>query len=519
MDCMAPGEVSFGEFRLDPRAGRLLRNGRPLELKSKAFDILCVLACARGQLVTKDELMAKVWPGVVVEENNIQVHVSALRKALGEDRGSPVHLLTVAGRGYRLVGVEDADALPPEHGRATGPAPVPERASIAVLPFLNLSDDPQQAYFGEGIVEDIITGLSRVKWLAVISRGSSQRYKGADIDVRQVGRDLAVRYVLQGTVRRSAERIRITAQLVEASSGVQAWAERYDRVLGDIFELQDEISMSVIGAIEPGLRKIEVERVRRKRPEALDAYDLVLRALPFMYKLMPATSAPAIPLLQRALALEPGYAVAHAILAWCFHVRFSRGGLHEEDRRAAIEHARLAVSGASDDPLVLAVAGLVTWFEGHDAPAAFDLFDRALALSNCNVLALCTSAVALAWSGQSELAIQRAQRALQLSPFDALNYLSYQALAGANFHLARYELACAAAQRAVELNPQFSVPQAYLAASLVALGRDEEARAAARTILELDPGFTIGRFGVTVGLNPDVFGEFAQAWRRVGLPE
>lgn len=515
---MARDEVSFGEFRLDLGAGRLRRNGHPVELKSRALDILCVLASARGQLVTKDELMAKVWPGMVVEENNIQVHVSALRKALGEERVSPAHLVTVAGRGYRMVGLSDVDALPIEEGGAAE-APFHDLPSVAVLPFVNLSGDPEQAYFGEGIVEDIITGLSRVKWLAVIARGSSQLYKGADIDVRQVGRELGVRYVLKGTVRRSAQRIRITAQLVQASSGAQVWAERYDRVSGELFELQDEIAMSVVGAIEPGLRKIEIERVKRTRPEALDAYDLVLRALPFMYKLMPEASAPAIPLLQRALALEPGYPVARAILAWCFHIRFSRGGLREEDRRAAMEHAHLAVSGASDDPLVLAIAAFVIWFEEHDAAAAFDLFDRALALSNCNVMALSTSAVALAWSGQSELAIERAQRALQLSPFDSLNYLSYQALAGANFRLARYELAYASAQRAVELNPEFSVPYAYLAAALVRLGRDQEAKAAVRTILALDPGFTIGRFGVTVGLNREVFADFVEAWRRAGLPE
>lgn len=515
----APRGFTFGKFRLDPQQRTLLGDGVPLELKSKAFDILCVFAAARGELVTKDELMAKVWPGLVVEENNIQVHVSALRKALGEERGAPVHLVTIPGRGYRLLGVAQ-DSLPPAQAPGgAGAAALRERPSIAVLPFQNLSSDPEQAYFADGVVEDIITGLSRVKWLSVIGRSSSFVYKGKDVDVKQVEQELAVRYVLQGSVRRVAERIRIATQLVETQGGTQVWAERYDRRLGDLFEVQDEIAMSVVGAIEPGLRKIEVERVRRKRPETLDAYDLVLRALPFLYKLMPEASAPAIPFLQKALELEPGYPVAHAMLAWCFHVRFSRGGLHPEDRQRSIRHAQSAVAGGSDDALTLAIAAFVIWFDQHDVPAAFDLFDRALALSNSSVVALCTSAVALAWTGESETAIARAERALKLSPFDSLNYLSYVALAGANFRLGRYELAHAWARRAVEANPDFSVPYAYLAAALVRLGREADARDTVRMLLKLDPGFTIARYRVVVGVNAEVFDDFAQAWRQAEVPE
>lgn len=508
---MTPDEFRFGHFRLDLRQRRLFAKGSPLELKGKAFDILSVLAGAGGELVTKDELMAKVWPGLVVEENNIQVHVSALRKALGEDTASPVHLITVPGRGYRLVGVEDKHvALAPERS---------ERPSIAVLPFENLTGEPDQAYFADGVVEDIITGLSRVKWLSVIARNSSFVYKGKAVDVKQVGRELAVRYVLQGSMRRSEDRIRIATQLVDAHDGTQLWGERYDRLLGDLFAVQDEIAMSVVGAIEPGLRRIEIERVKRKRPEVLDAYDLVLRASPFVYKLMPETLAPAIPLLQKALEVEPDYAVAHAMLAWCFHVRFSRGGLHEDDRRASIRHARAAVSGASDDALPLAIAAFVIWFDEHDLSTAFELFDRALAISNSSAIALCTSAVALAWSGHSEIAIERAERALRLSPFDSLNYLSYVALAGANFRLKQYEPAYMWARRAVEANPVFSVPYAYLTAALVRLGRIEEARAAVRTLLNLDPTFTIGRYRVVVGVNSEVFSDFAAAWRQVGVPD
>jgi TolB-like protein/tetratricopeptide (TPR) repeat protein len=500
-------ELSFGRFRLDLAHHVFFCDGAPVELKNKAFDILAVLASAQGELVTKDELMAKVWPGLVVEENNIQVHVSALRKALSEDRGEPVHLHTVPGRGYRLTGV------------IAGATAASARPSIAVLPFQNMSSDAEQEYFADGMVEDIIAGLARIKWLLVIARNSSFVYKGKAVDVRQVGRDLDVRYVLEGSVRKAANRVRISARLIDAQSGLLVWTERYDGLLDDVFAVQDEIAMSVIGAIEPGVRKIEAERVKRSRPESLDAYDLVLQALPFVYKLMPEASAPAIPRLRKALELEPDYAMAHAALAWCLHVRFSRGGLREDDRRSSIRHARAAVSGAGDDATTLAIAAFVIWFDEHDLGTAFELFDRALALSSSNVIALCTSAVALAWSGKSELAIERARRALKVSPFDSLNYLSYHALAGAHFHLRRFEEAHAAARRAVELNPGFSVPYAYLTAALVRLGRHEEARAAAQCVLQRDPSFTVRRYSVIVDVAPEVFSPFAEALLEAGIPE
>ena len=516
---MAQDQLSFGNFRLDLQHSKVFGNGIPLELKSKAIDILCVLASARGEVVTKDELMAKVWPGLVVEENNIQVHVSAIRKALGEERSSPAHLVTIPGRGYRLVGVEETTSHNSPTVVPAGAEPSADRPSIAVMPFKNLSNDPEQAYFADGVVEDIITGLSRVKWLSVIARDSSFVYKSTDINLRQVARELTVRYVLMGSVRRFAERVRITSQLVEAHSGTQVWAERYDRMFGDIFELQDEIAMSVIGAIEPGLKKIEIERVKRKRTETLDAYDLVLRAQPFLYKLMPEGSAPAIPLLQKALELEPNYAVAHAMLALCFHIRFSRAGRLKEDRQASLRHAQAAALGGSDDAFTLAIAGFVIWFDRHDVATAFDLFDRALAVSNSNVVALCTSAIALVWTGHTELAVERAERALRLSPFDSLNYLSYIALAAGNFRLRRYDLAHTWAQRALEANPDFSVPYQHLTATLIRLGRKEEAIATAQAMLKVDPDFTISRYRLTVGVNPEVFSDFEHAWLEAGLPE
>ena len=516
---MAGSEFRFGPFRLDTANRKLFRATIEVPLKSRAFEVLTVLAEAHGKEVSKDAILERVWPGTVVEENNLQVHISALRKALGERRERPVHLFTIPGRGYRLVGIEsDSSVTAGPIRNGVNASAVAARPSIAVLPFQNMSSDPNQEYFADGMVEDIANGLSRIRWLSVTGRTSSFAYRQKSVDLRQIGRELGVRYLVEGSVRKAGDRVRISAQLVEAETGNQIWAERYDRLLTDIFSVQDEIAMNVIGAIEPGIRSIELERVKRKPPENFDAYDLVLQALPYIYSLMPAAPAPAIPLLERALRLDPNYPLAHAGLAWCFHIRFSRAGLDPEDRRRSIHHAHKAVSGALNDATTLAIAAFVIWFDEHDTKLAFGLFDRALDISGSNIIALCTSAVALAWSGRNDLALERAQRALEVSPFDSLRYLSYQAISGANFNLGRYSEAAAAGRHAVEANPSFSVPYAYLAAALVTAGQMDDARRAAQALLELDPRFRISRFQVTVGVNPSVFSGFAGAWEKAGLP-
>ena len=320
---MDQNEVSFGWFSLDLGLRRLTRDGMPVQLGSRALDILCVLASAKGEVIGKDELMARVWPGVVVDENNIQVHVSALRKALDEGKSAHTHLLTVPGRGYRLVGLESSPAA--MHGGSGGalhPAPKP---SIAVLPFQNMSGDPEQEYFADGMVEEIITGLSRIKWLSVISRNSTFIYKNKPVAIGEIANKFGVGYVLEGGVRKSGNRVRITAQLIDAKTDAHLWAEQYDRVLEDVFALQDEITTRVISAIEPSLRKAEVDRVKRQRPSNLNAYDLVLRSLPLVFAMMRKDAEIAIPLLESAVKLQPDYGAAYAFLGWCYHHRFVRG--------------------------------------------------------------------------------------------------------------------------------------------------------------------------------------------------
>jgi TolB-like protein len=511
----------FDNFSLDTERRELHCGAEPRPVEPQVFDLLEYLIRDRDHVVSRDDILATVWNGRVVSDATLASRINAARSAIGDNGEDQRLIRTILRKGIRFVGEvrEQPQSGATAIQRRTQNPDLPDRPSIAVLPFQNMSADREQEYFADGIVEDIITGLSRIKWLFVIARNSSFTYRGKAVDVKQVGRELGVRYVLEGGVRKAGNRIRITAQLVDAETHSHIWAERYDRLLDDIFAVQDELTVSVVGAIEPSLRKAEIERIKRKRPNSLDAYDLVLRALPFLYSAMPGGVATAIPLLEQALELEPDYARAQADLAWCLHHRFSRGQHHEEDRIAAIRYAHAAAAGGGDDATTLAVAAFVISLDEHDNATALNLFDRALALSNSNIFALGCSAVTLAWMGKTEPAIERAQRALRLSPFDPLNVRPCDALAISYFYTERYEEAAGAARRAIEFNPGFSPPHALLSAALMRLGRVVEAKVAAQRVLTLQPTFTIRRFSVTVGLAPEVYATFAAAWRAAGLPE
>ena len=395
---------------------------------------------------------------------------------------------------------------------------IPDRPSIAVLPFHNLSADPEQEYFADGMVEDIITGLSRIRWLFVIARNSSFTYKGRAVDVKRVGRELGVRYVLGGSVRKFGKRVRVTAQLIEVETGVHVWAERYDRSLRDILALQDEITLSTIGGIEPSLKAVEIERVKRKRPENLDAYDFVLRALPHLSAAMPEQARIAAPLLERALALEPGYGLAHGYLAWCLEVLFVRGGLDPEVAAAAVRHAHAAITHGRDDATALGLAGFVIAIVEHDRRAAIEAFEAALALSPSCSIALIFGSTAMGWANEAERALEWGERAVRLSPFDRLIYAAHIGLAVGHFAQDRYEEAVSAARRAIQSNPGFSVAHWVLAASLAGLGRIPEAKIAAAKALALSPNFTTAGTFAGVGVATTLAARFTETCRAAGLP-
>lgn len=396
---------------------------------------------------------------------------------------------------------------------------LPDKPSIAVLPFQNLSGDPEQDYFADGMVEDIITGLSHIKWMFVIARNSTFVYKGQSIDVKKVGRELGVRYVLEGSVRKAGDRVRITGQLIDASTGAHVWAERYDRRLEDIFALQDEITLNVVGAIEPSLRQAEIERVKRERPDNLRAYDLLLRALPDVYVAMPDEASKALELLDRALTLEPDYALAHAYAAWCHEIRFLRAGLRPADHDAAIRHADAAIANGPDDATALALAGFVVAIVAHDMSTARKAFDQALTISPSSFLALAFGGTAIAWKGDAERAIEWGERAIRISPFDRLLYMPNHAIAVGNFSLGRYEKAAEAARLAVQSKPEFSVSHIVLAAALAGGGDLERARGAASRALVLDPKFSTRAFCNAVEIPITLAKPFSEALHAAGLPD
>jgi TolB-like protein/Tfp pilus assembly protein PilF len=388
-----------------------------------------------------------------------------------------------------------------------------------VLPFANMSDDAAQDYFADGMVEDIISGLSRVKRLFVIARNSSFTYKGKSIDIKQVGRELGVRYVLEGSVRKSGDNLRITGQLVDATTGAHVWAERYDRKIEDIFALQDEMTISIVGAIVPSLRRVEAERVKRKRPESLDAYDLVMQAQADVDSGLPDRAPRALALIDRALEIDPGYAIAHAYAAISYHNKFLRGGLQEADREASIRHAQAAILHGQDDAIALTFAGFAIGMDAHDRAAARTAFESALAVSPSSALTYIMGSVVLAWGGDAERAIDWSERGMRLSPFDQWAFAAYDAQAMGHFHVGQFEQALQAAYKSVQANPAHSITHVQLAAALAKLGRLDEAKAAAAKVLELQPNFRFSRQFAGVGCDPKLAASLGDALRTAGLPE
>ena len=395
----------------------------------------------------------------------------------------------------------------------------PDKPSIAVLPFQNMSGDAEQEYFADGMVEDIITGLSRFKWLFVIARNSTFAYKGRSVDIKQVGHELGVRYALEGSVRKAAGRVRITTQLIDAETGAHVWAERYDRSMDDIFALQDEITLSTVAAIEPSVRRAEIERAKRKRPENLDAYDLVLRATPLADTGMPDGASQALPFLERAISLDPNYALAHGQAAFCHEILYIRAGRREETRSAAIHHAHSAIALGPDDASALVYGGIAIGLVEHDRALAQEVFESALAVSPSAAWAYLWGALILGWGGDAERAIEWGERGIRLSPFDPWITAALHGISMGHFLNGRYDDAAKAARRAIRSKPGFSISHMFLAAALAKLGRMDEAKAAAERVLQLQPNFSSTGQCTGIGCVPILAVPLIEALRTAGLPE
>jgi TolB-like protein/class 3 adenylate cyclase len=409
-----------------------------------------------------------------------------------EDQGErAVKNIPYPVRSYFVRDDAAAAAAATEVVRESGRA-LPERPSIAVLPFENMSGDPEQGYFADGMVEDIITALSRFNELSVIARNSSFVYKGRAVDVQQVARELGVRYVLEGSVRKASHRVRITGQLIDADTRAHVWADRFDGALEDVFELQDRITESVVGALQPTLRRAEIERARRKPPASLDAYDYVLRALPLVMANTSADAVSAIPLLNEALRLCPDYAYAHALLSMA-QGQILRSAVGSERTQAGAEaerHARQALETAGDDGNALAHGGFMLLLTQHDVATPRAALDRAVALNPNSATARCYRALVLAMAGECEEAIDEAQRALRLSPLDPMRYLSHMAQGVAFIGLRRYDEAVASTHKAIDsAPPRYPMSYAWLIVAECARGNGAEAEHQLQRLVALLPGF------------------------------
>lgn len=510
----------FEHFELVPAHRQVLANGQAVPLGGRAYDLLLLLIEHRDRVIGKDELLSRVWGGQVVEENNLTVQIAALRKAIGSEA-----IATVSGRGYRFT-AGDAAGSPLERPALA----LPNIPSIAVLPFENLSGDPSQDYFADGMVEDIITALARMKAFFVIARNSTFVYKGRAVDIKTVGRELGVRYVLEGSVRQAGGRLRITGQLIDASDGHHVWADRFDGAPGDIFALQDRITDGIVMALEPSIRRAEFERTRVLPTSNLQAYDLGWRALA---KLRPNTTREdndeAVSLVARAVQLDPNFAQAKALGALACVARVTEGYGDAGDVKTGLRYAEQALAENTDDPTVLSQAGVALASLGFRAlgvrvlgfryDEATRAIERALELSpNLIAVQYCAATLRL-FLGETDASIAHWERCARISPLDPVKTMFTVGVGGAHMLAGRYEQALAAAQHAVQESPNYAMGQRLIVANLGFLGRMDEARIAAKRMLELIPAFTVFKY---LSVAPYQSAEFrkksAAIYRAAGVP-
>ncbi len=477
--------LMFGDHRLDMRRRELHHGTELVDVEPKVFDLLAFLVQHRDRVVSKDDLLQAIWGGRIVSDSALTTRINAARRALG-DNGTEQRLIrTFTRKGVRFVGEVRELPDPPaaassdaaDAGDTGGLAPsVAHKPSIAVLPFQNMSADPEQEYFVDGMVEEIITALSRIHWLFVMARNSTVTYKGQALDVKQVGRELGVRYVLEGSVRKLSNRVRITGQLIDATTGAHLWADRFDGSLEDIFDLQDKVASSVAGVIEPALQGAETIRSANRPTGDLTAYDLYLRA--YVMFLSSARQIPeALRLMEEAIARDPHYKPA---LAWaaicCFRLILdSRSADPAVHRSKGIDFARRALEGPGDDPDVLANAALALAYFGEDIGAMMALLDRALALNPNFARGWHIGGLLRVWAGSPDIAIKYLDAALRLSPRARIG-TSATVIGLAHLFARRFDQAVPQLLLAIQDDPSFPSPYRSLAACYAHMGRLDEAQ-------------------------------------------
>jgi adenylate cyclase len=564
----------FEGYTLDIARNALRTADREVALRPKSFELLRYLVENPDRLVTKEELLKVIWPNVTVTDQVLTHSVSEVREAIGD--GDQAIIKTIPRRGYRFMvpvvrAAESAAAAPPPDppqqawaiayslaasppsplvgegwgggSRGYGPTvpysptptpdpspqgggelgPLGDRPSVAVLPFANLNGDPQQDYFSDGMTEDITTELSRFSELMVIARNSAFQYKGKAVDIRQVSRELGARYVLEGSVRRIGDRVRIAAQLIDADTGAHRWAERYDRELHDVFAVQDEVVRAIVASLAAHVNRAETERALLKPPAAWEAYEYYLRgAEAFFLHISRRTKASlydARRLLEQSLAIDPGYARAAAMLSWthlfAYLQPFDGDYLRPAALDRAVELAQTAVHLDPRLPQARAELGYVLlWKRQHDAAMAE--FERAVAL-NPNFIDY-RFAIALMYAGEPARALEVLEAIIRLDPFPPSP--TFHQMGVANYMLKRYGDAVRWCRECISRGPSLQWPHVTLACAYAQSGQLEEARAEAAEVLRINPGFTIeSSKRILVYKDPKDLEHHIDGMRKAGLPE
>lgn len=507
---MGERRYTFGPFVLDPVAGTLSRDGEPVSVGQRGIALLTALLEAEGEPVSKDDLLARGWPGLIVEEANLSVQVAALRKLVGQAESGAEWIATVPRFGYRFLRAAPSSPATPEPGR-----PV-----LAVLPFDNLSSDADSAYFAEGIVEGIITALSRFRSFAVAPPSATFAWRTRAVDAREISASLGVRYLLQGSVQRATERARVTVRLLDAPAALQLWADRFDGEISGLFDLEDRIAASVAGLVEPAVSRAEIERARRKRPESLDAYDLYLRALPLFRTIQPAARAEAIRLLEACVALDPHFAAGLAQAAWAYERQDTFGtGMTDAERQRALTLAETAAEEGHDDPQVVAIAALILLMLGFQRRRGLAMLRDAHAANPNNPTVASLYAFCNVMAGDLELGREAFLQVIEISPAALVNYELLLGVATADLFRGDYASAAEWCLRALAANGEWLGSWWTLAAIHGHSGDRAAARLAVDRVLALAPHMRVAHLARLAPRFEDRWNIMVEGARKAGLPD
>jgi TolB-like protein len=517
----------FADFVLDTDRRELRRGPQLVAMAPRVFDLLEHLIKNRNRVVSKDDLIATIWDGRIVSETALSTRINAVRCAI-DDTGEDQRLVrTLRRRGVRFVGIvheEQEPETPVVGGPIEQPRPaltLPDRPSIAVLPFTNMSGDPEQEYFADGMVEEIITALSRLRWLFVIARNSSFTYKGRPVDVKQVGRELGVRYVLEGSVRKAVNRVRITGQLIDVSTGAHIWADRFDGAIEDIFDLQDQVTASVVGAIAPEMEQAEIARASRKPTENLDAYDYYLQGMAKVYQATRQRYDDALRLFYTAIELDPGFASAYGMAAWCHTWRKMNGWMVDRPKESAeaARVARQAVELGKKDAVALSMSGFTLAFVMGEVEDGAALIDQALILNPNLAAGWLLSGWVNLFLGEHEVTIERSRRAIRFSPLDPLTSLAFTVISAGHSQAGRHDEASSWAEKGLLQQPNSAAVARIAACSHALAGRLDQAHKAAARLLQIDPTFRVSDVRQTPFRRPELLATYEDGLRKAGLPE